>query len=73
MTQPWYTTFQVIKGPLGGGKRRNGGGGAHVFQEEQKGISRRRKDVWGGGGDRIKLTAKLTANKGESQEYYRAF
>ena len=50
MTQPWYTTFQVIKGPLGGGKRRNGGGGqgAHVFQEEQKGISRRRKDVWGG-------------------------
>ena len=59
MTQPWYTTFQVIKGPLGGGKRRNWGGGqgAHVFQEEQKGISRRRKDVWGGGGDRIKLTA----------------
>lgn len=53
MTQPWYTTFQVIKGPLGGGKRRNGGGGgqgAHVFQEEQKGISRRRKDVWGWGG-----------------------
>lgn len=34
-----------------------GGQGAHVFQEEQKGISRRRKDVWGGGGDRIKLTA----------------
>ena len=57
MTPTWYTTFQVIKGPLGGGKRRNGGGrrrsgggkGAHVFQEEQKVISRRRKDVWGGG------------------------
>ena len=29
--------------------------------------------MFGGGGDRIKLTAKLTANKGESQEYYRAF
>ena len=60
MTQPWYTTFQVIKGPLGGGKAKEWGGGgqgAHVFQEEQKGISRRRKDVWGGGGDRIKLTA----------------
>ena len=28
MTPTWYTTFQVIKGPLGGGKRRNGGGGA---------------------------------------------
>ena len=58
MTPTWYTTFQVIKGPLGGGKRRNGGGGqgAHVFQEEQKGNSRRQKDVWGGG-DRIKLTA----------------
>ena len=27
MTPTWYTTFQVIKGPLGGGKRRNGGGG----------------------------------------------
>lgn len=51
MTPTWYTTFQVIKGPLGGGKRRNGGGGgqgAHVFQEEQKGNSRRQKDVWGG-------------------------
>ena len=50
MTPTWYTTFQVIKGPLGGGKRRNGGGGqgADVFQEEQKGISRRRKDVWWG-------------------------
>ena len=58
MTQPWYTTFQVIKGPLGGESEGMGGGGqgAHVFQEEQKGISRRRKDVWGGG-DRIKLTA----------------
>lgn len=58
MTQPWYTTFQVIKGPLGESEGMGGGGqGAHVFQEEQKGISRRRKDVWGGGGDRIKLTA----------------
>ena len=75
MTQPWYTTFQVIKGPLGGGKRRNGGGGqgAHVFQEEQKGISRRRKDVGGGGGRPYQTDCKLTANKGESQEYYRAF
>ena len=51
-----------------------GGQGAHVFQEEQKGISRRRKDVLGGGGGRPYQTdCKLTANKGESQEYYRAF
>ena len=66
MTPTWYTTFQVIKGPLGGGKRRNGGGGgqgAHVFQEEQKGISRRRKDVWGGR-PLYQTDCKLTANKG---------
>ena len=49
-----------------------GGQGAHVFQEEQKGISRRRKDVWGGGRP-YQTDCKLTANKGESQEYYRAF
>ena len=54
---------------MGGG----GGQGAHVFQEEQKGISRRRKDVWGGGGRPYQTDCKLTANKGESQEYYRAF
>ena len=58
MTQPWYTTFQVIKGPLGGGKRRNGGGGAGgtCFSGGTEGDQSSPKGCLGGG-DRIKLTA----------------
>ena len=76
MTQPWYTTFQVIKGPLGGGKRRNGGGGAGgtCFSGGTEGDQSSPKGCLGGGGGRPYQTdCKLTANKGESQEYYRAF
>lgn len=59
MTQPWYTTFQVIKGPLGGGKRRNGGGGGrgHMFFRRNRRGSVVAERMFGGGGDRIKLTA----------------
>lgn len=52
MTQPWYTTFQVIKGPLGGGKRRNGGGGAGgtCFSGGTEGDQSSPKGCLGGGG-----------------------
>lgn len=65
MTPTWYTTFQVIKGPLGGGKRRNGGGGAKewggeggtCFSGGTEGDQSSPKGCLGGGGDCIKLTA----------------
>lgn len=50
MTQPWYTTFQVIKGPLGGGKRRNGGGaGGTCFSGGTEGDQSSPKGCLGGG------------------------
>lgn len=47
MTPTWYTTFQVIKGPLGGGTCFSGG--TEGDQSSPKGCL--------GGGDCIKLTA----------------
>ena len=65
MTPTWYTTFQVIKGPLGGGKRRNGGGGAGgtCFSGGTEGDQSSPKGCLGGG--RLYQTdCKLTVNKG---------
>ena len=52
MTQPWYTTFQVIKGPLGRESEGMGGGGAGgtCFSGGTEGDQSSPKGCWGGGG-----------------------
>ena len=89
MTQPWYTTFQVIKGPLGESEGMGGGAGGTCFSGGTEGDQSSPKGCLGGGGGGggggvgggggggggrpYQTDCKLTANKGESQEYYRAF
>lgn len=51
-----------------------GGGRGHMFFRRNRRGSVVAERMFGGGGGRPYQTdCKLTANKGESQEYYRAF
>ena len=50
MTQPWYTTFQVIKGPLGESEGMGGGGRGHMFFRRNRRGSVVAERMFGGGG-----------------------
>ena len=50
MTQPWYTTFQVIKGPLGESEGMGGGAGGTCFSGGTEGDQSSPKGCLGGGG-----------------------
>ena len=54
---------------MGGG----GGPGGTCFSGGTEGDQSAPKGCLGGGGRPYQTDCKLTANKGESQEYYRAF